>query len=191
MDQRTKIAIFKGWKVRKTIYQNEWWFSVVDVCGALTESADSGAYWRKLKQRLKEEGSEVVTFCHELKLQSADGKYYKTDVADVETLLRLIQSVPSPKAEPVKLWLARVGYERMQEISDPEKSLNRARENWQKIGRSEKWSNFLPRSGKVLRGVGSYSIRGLRMRTPFLWQSFSFWAFHLVYFLTSVFVRIV
>jgi len=92
-----------------------------------------------MKGRLKKEGSELVTKCDQLKMQSADGKFYKTDVANAETLLRLIQSVPSPKAEPLKLWLAKVGHERMQEIADPEQSLNRARENWQKHGRSDKW----------------------------------------------------
>jgi len=111
MAQSTKIAIFKGKEIRKIIYQNEWWFSVVDVCGALTKSTDSGAYWRKLKQRLKEEGSEVVTFCHGLKLEAVDGKKYKTDCADTEGIFRIIQSIPSPKAEPFKRWLAKVGYE--------------------------------------------------------------------------------
>ena len=96
-------------------------------------------YWNKLKERLKKEGNESVTNCHRLKLEAADGKKYLTYVANAETLLRLIQSVPSPKAEPIKLWLAKVGYERMQEIADPARSLDRARENWQKYGRSDKW----------------------------------------------------
>ena len=96
----TKFAIFKGKKVRKVIFQNEWWFSVVDVCGALTDSPDAGAYWRKLKQRLNEEGSEVVTFCHGLKLEAVDGKKYETDCTNTETIFRLIQTIPSPKAEP-------------------------------------------------------------------------------------------
>ena len=135
----TRIAIFKGKGIRRIIHNDEWWFSVVDVCGVLTDSADAGAYWRKLKQRLKEEECEVVTFCHGLKLPAADGKKYETDCANVEGLFRIIQSIPSPKAEPFKLWLAKVGYERLQEIGDPEKSLDRAKENWQKLGRSEKW----------------------------------------------------
>ncbi len=101
----TKIAVFKGKGVRKVIYNNEWWFSVVDACGALTDSLDAGAYWRKLKQRLKEEGSEVVTFCHGLKLEAPDGKKYETDCADTEGIFRIIQSIPSPKAEPFKRWL--------------------------------------------------------------------------------------
>jgi hypothetical protein len=115
---------------------------VVDIIGALIQQKDFQSarnYWKVLKNRLKQEGSESVTKCNQLKLQAEDGKMRLTDVANPETLLRLIQSVPSPKAEPIKLWLAKVGYERMQEIADPEKSLNRARENWKKHGRSEKW----------------------------------------------------
>ena len=99
MEETTKIAIFKGQKIRKTIYQNGWWFSVVDVCEALTDSADAGAYWRKLKQRLKEEGSQVVTFCHGLKLEAVDGKKYETDCVNTEGIFRIIQSIPSPKAD--------------------------------------------------------------------------------------------
>jgi prophage antirepressor-like protein len=138
----TKIVLFKNQKIRKTIYNNEWWFSVVDIVQALTDQMDdytARKYWNKLAQRLREEGSEVVTNCHRLKLIAEDGKMRETDVAETETLLRLIQSIPSPKAEPFKQWLAKVGYERMQEIQDPEMSLERARENWQKLGRSEKW----------------------------------------------------
>jgi len=116
----TKISIFKGKKIRKTIYKNEWWFSVVDVCEVLTNSINAGAYWRKLKQRLKEESNKVVTFCHGLKLEASDGKKYLTDCANTEGIFRIIQSIPSPKAEPFKRWLARVGYERVKEIEDPE-----------------------------------------------------------------------
>jgi DNA-damage-inducible protein D len=122
-------------------------FFVVDIIGALIQQKDfqtARKYWNKLKERLKKEGSESVTNCHQLKLEAADGKKYLTDVADPETLLMLIQSAPSPKAEPIKLWLAKVGYERMQEMADPEKSLNRARENWKKHGISEKQNLFLP-----------------------------------------------
>ena len=117
-------------------------FSVIDVVAALTEQTDykkAKTYWRVLKHRLGKEGSEVVTNCNQLKIKANDGKFYKTDVADLETIFRLIQSIPSPKAEPIKMWLAKVGNERIQEISDPKQSLNRARENWQKHGRSEKW----------------------------------------------------
>ena len=100
--ETTKIALFQGKIIRKTLYQNEWWFSVVDVCGVLTDSSNAGAYWRKLKQRLTKEGSEVVTFCHGLKLPSPDGKMRQTDCADTEGIFRIIQSIPSPKAEPLK-----------------------------------------------------------------------------------------
>ena len=123
----TEIAIFKGKEIRKIIYNNEWWFSVVDICGALTDSQNSGAYWRKLKQRLLAEGSEVVTFCHGLKLEASDGKKYGTDCANAEGLFRIIQSIPSPKAEPLKRWLAKVGYERIQEIEDPELATKRTK----------------------------------------------------------------
>jgi hypothetical protein len=137
-------AIFEDFEIRR-VYDEEketWFFSVVDIVGVLIQQKDFQAarnYWKVLKNRLKKEGSQTVTNCNRLKMQAEDGKMRITDVADPETLLRLIQSVPSPKAEPIKLWLAKVGYERMQELADPERSLNRARENWQKHGRSEKW----------------------------------------------------
>jgi hypothetical protein len=138
------LAIFENFKIRRQYDEKTetWYFSVIDIVAALTEQPDfkkAKSYWTTLKGRLKQEGSELVTKCDQLKLRSADGKFYKTDVANVETVLRLIQSVPSSKAEPIKLWLAKVGYERMQEIADPEKSLNRARENWKQHGRNEKW----------------------------------------------------
>ncbi|HJK85005.1 MAG TPA: Bro-N domain-containing protein [Candidatus Megaira endosymbiont of Stentor roeselii] len=135
------LAIFENHKIRR-IYDkksNTWFFSVVDVVGALTDSTNAGAYWRKLKQRLIQENSEVVTKCHGLKLKAIDGKMRETDCANTESLFRIIQSIPSPKAEPFKLWLAKVGYERIQEIADPERSLNRARDNWRKQGRSDEW----------------------------------------------------
>ncbi|MCW5589025.1 MAG: hypothetical protein KIT27_05105 [Legionellales bacterium] len=141
---KTNLAIFEDYQIRR-IYDEEtetWFFSVVDIIQALTQQPDYQAarnYWKVLKNRLKKEGSESVTKCNRLKLEAADGKKYLTDVASAETLLRLVQSVPSPKAEPIKLWLAKVGYERMQEMADPALSLNRARETWQKHGRSEKW----------------------------------------------------
>lgn len=147
MDEKNKIAIFKGKKIRKTLHQNEWWFSVIDVCEALTDSVDAGAYWRKLKQRLKEEGSEVVTFCHGLKLPAADGKKYETDCADTEGIFRLIQSIPSPKAEPFKRWLAKVGYERVQEIENPELATKRTRMLYKLKGYSEDWIE------KRMRGI--------------------------------------
>ena len=119
-----------------------WWFSVVDIVQALIQQPDQRTarkYWNKLKQRLGAEGSQLVTNCHQLKLESADGKKYLTDVATAETMLRLVQTVPSPKAEPIKLWLAKVGYERMQEMADPSLGLDRARDLWRRHGRSEKW----------------------------------------------------
>jgi len=141
---KNDLAIFEEYKIRR-VYDEKtetWFFSVVDIIKALIQQPDyqtARKYWNKLKERLKKEGSESVTNCHRLKLEAADGKKYLTDVANPETLLRLIQSVPSPKAEPIKLWLAKVGYERMQEMADPARSIDRARENWQKHGRSEKW----------------------------------------------------
>lgn len=110
-----RIAVFKGKEIRKSLHNNEWWFSVVDIVAALTDSIDPGAYWRKLKERLKGEGSEVVTNCHGLKLPAVDGKLRETDCANTEGIFRIIQSIPSPKAEPFKRWLAKVGYERVQE----------------------------------------------------------------------------
>ncbi|MBU4347101.1 hypothetical protein KJ586_01320 [Patescibacteria group bacterium] len=142
--QNKSIVIFNNQSVRREWDEKEekWYFSVVDIIQALIQQADyqtARKYWNKLKERLKKEGNESVSNCHQLKFEAADGKFYLTDAADVETLLRLIQSVPSPKAEPIKLWLARVGYERMQEISDPEKALNRGRDYWRRMGRSQKW----------------------------------------------------
>ena len=138
------IAIFEEKHIRR-VYDEKaetWFFSVVDIIQVLTDQPDfqtARKYWNKLKERLKKEGSESVTNCHQLKLTAQDGKKYRTDVASAETLLRLVQSVPSPKAEPIKLWLAKVGYERIQEMADPEIALNRSRELWQQHGRSQKW----------------------------------------------------
>ena len=138
------LAVFDNYNIRRH-YDEEtetWYFSVVDIISALTEQPDhqrARKYWNKLKERLKKEGNKTVTNCHQLKMKATDGKMRATDVASPETLLRLIQSIPSPKAEPIKLWLAKVGYERMQDMSDPSRSLDRAREYWQQHGRSEKW----------------------------------------------------
>ena len=138
-----EIKIFEGNQIR-SVWDNEneeWYFSVVDVIGTLTESKDPGAYWRKLKQRLKEEGSEVVTFCHGLKLMATDGKMRETDVCDMQGIFRIIQSVPSPKAEPFKIWLAEVGKERLDEIVDPELTIERALETYLRKGYSREWIN--------------------------------------------------
>jgi DNA-damage-inducible protein D len=124
----TKLAVFKGKTIRRTIHENEWWFSVVDIIQALTEQPDYQAarnYWKVLKNRLINEGSESVTNCNQLKLEASDGKKYLTDVANTEGIFRIIQSIPSPKAEPFKRWLAKVGYERIQEIEDPELATKR------------------------------------------------------------------
>lgn len=138
------ITMFKGRQIRRHWDEKKelWYFSVIDIVAVLTEQLDynlAKTYWTTLKNRLKTEGSELVTKCDQLKMLAQDGKMRETDVADVETILRLIQSIPSPKAEPIKLWLAKVGHERMQEMTDPEKALNRSREYWQKQGRSAKW----------------------------------------------------
>ena len=137
-------AIFEEHAIRRVYDEatETWWFSVVDIVQVLTQQPDYQAarkYWNKLKERLGKEGSQLVTNCHQLKMTAEDGKQRLTDVATAETLLRLVQSVPSPKAEPIKLWLAKGGYERMREMVDPALSLERARETWQKHGRSEKW----------------------------------------------------
>ncbi len=135
---------FDGHPIRR-VYDEQtetWYFSVIDVVQVLTQQPDyQGArnYWKVLKNRLAKEGSQLVTDCNQLKMPADDGRQRLTDTATAETLLRLVQSVPSPKAEPIKLWLAKVGYERMQEMADPGLSLNRARETWQQHGRSEKW----------------------------------------------------
>ena len=138
------MTLFEEYKIRRHYDEKTetWYFSVIDIVAILTEQKDynkAKSYWTTLKNRLKKEGSEVVTKCDRLKFTAQDGKMRETDVASPEVLLRLIQSVPSPKAEPIKLWLAKVGYERMNEMVDPSQSLDRARRTWQKQGRSEKW----------------------------------------------------
>jgi DNA-damage-inducible protein D len=137
-------ALFETNKIRR-VYDEKtetWWFSVVDIIQVLTQPSDyqsARKYWKVLKGRLAKEGSQLVTNCYQLKMTAEDGKQRLTDVATAETLLRMVQSIPSPKAEPIKLWLARVGYERMQELADPALSMDRARETWRKHGRSDKW----------------------------------------------------
>lgn len=138
------IALFETQQIRR-VYDEQgeiWWFSVIDIIQVLTQQPDhQGArnYWKVLKNRLAKEGSQLVTDCNQLKMTASDGKQRLTDAATAETLLRLVQSVPSPKAEPIKRWLAKVGYERMQELADPAQAVDRARATWQQHGRSEKW----------------------------------------------------
>jgi hypothetical protein len=136
------IKLFEQKKVR-THWENEeeqWYFSVIDVVSILTDTSNARDYWFKMKVRVKlEDGIELSTICRQFKLLATDGKMRETDCANTQQLLRIIQSIPSPKAEPFKQWLAKTGYERMKEISDPSQSIDRARENWQKLGRSEKW----------------------------------------------------
>ncbi len=140
MENFTNIAIFKGKKVRKIIYQNEWWFSVIDVIEALTDSERPSVYWTAMKSRVKNEDEiELSTICRQLKLESSDGKKYNTDCANTEGLFRIIQSIPSPKAEPFKRWLAKVGYERVQEIDDPELATKRTRILYKLKGYPDSW----------------------------------------------------
>ena len=133
------LVVFQGKRIRRIWHNEEWWFSVVDIIGALTESQDARNYWKVLKHRLIKEGSEVVTKCNQLKLSAADGKFYETDCANTETLFRIIQSVPSKNAEPFKLWLAKVGYERVEEIQNPELAQARMKEIYQAKGYSDDW----------------------------------------------------
>ena len=143
MTKKQAIKLFEEKKVR-TVWDDEqekWYFSIVDVCDVLTESKDATAYWRKLKQRLKAEGNETVTNCHALKLRAADGKMRLTDVADTEQLFRLIQSIPSPKAEPFKVWMAQVASQRLDQLQDPEKSIDQAIVDYKRLGYSDAWIN--------------------------------------------------
>lgn len=159
-----KMAVFRGKKVRRTIYRNEWWFSVIDVIAVLTDSMNPRDYWYKMKIRVKdEEGAELSTNCRQLKLVAPDGKMRGTDCANVETLFRIIQSIPSPKAEPFKRWLARVGYERVQEIEDPELATKRTRAIYKAKGYPDSWIE------KRMRGIAireeltdEWNKRGIR-----------------------------
>lgn len=144
----TKIAIFKGKKVRRTIYKNKWYFAVVDIIEALTDSIKPRDYWYRMKMREKEDsGAELSTLCRQLKLESSDGKKYQTDVVNTENAFRIIQSIPSPKAEPFKRWLAKVGYERVQEIEDPELATKRTRALYKAKGYPDSWIE------KRMRGI--------------------------------------
>ncbi|MCK5211610.1 Bro-N domain-containing protein [Candidatus Parcubacteria bacterium] len=149
-NQNTHLALFKGKRIRRTIFQKEWWFSVVDVIQILLDQSDNlkaRKYWNKLAQRLKDEGSEVVTNCHQLKLLAPDGKMRETDCANTEGMFRIVQSIPSPKAEPLKRWLAKVGYERIQEIEDPELASKRTKMLYKLKGYPEDWIE------KRMRGI--------------------------------------
>jgi hypothetical protein len=165
MSKETAIKLFEERQVR-TVWdaeQEKWYISIVDVIAVLTESIDPNAYWRKLKQRLKEEGNETVTNCHGLKMLAADGKMRMTDVADTEQLFRLIQSIPSPKAEPFKLWLAQVAAERLDEMQDPELSIDRALEQYLKLGYSEYWINQRLKSIEIRKELtDEWKKRGLK-----------------------------
>ena len=165
MEKQTSIKLFETQKVR-SLWDDEkekWYFSIIDVMSVLTECVDAPAYWRKLKQRLKEEGNETVTNCHALKMKAPDGKMRMTDVADTEQLFRLIQSVPSPKAEPFKLWLAKMGRERIDEIEDPEIGFDRLMETYLKKGYSKEWINQRLKSIEVRKELtDEWDKRGVK-----------------------------
>ena len=162
------LVVFEGKNIRRIWHKDEWWFSVVDIIGILSESADPRNYWKVLKFRLTEEGSETVTKCNQLKLPAEDGKMRETDCANVETLLRIIQTIPSPKAEPFKLWLAKTGYERIQEIENPELAQDRAREYYKLKGYPQGWIE------KRIRGIAirqeltdEWKVRGIQENREF------------------------
>ena len=162
---KKKIAIFKKQKIRRVWDEKKetWYFSVIDIISALVVSKDPRKYWNKLAQRLREEGSEVVTKCHQLKMEAPDGKMRLTDVADTETILRLIQSIPSPKAEPLKIWLAKVGYERIEETQDPELAFNRAMKTYLQKGYSKEWINQRLKSIEVRKELtDEWQERGVK-----------------------------
>ncbi len=168
-----KIALFEGQKIRRHWDEEKelWFFSIVDIIAALTQSSDhkqAQSYWTTLKSRLKEEGSEVVTKCDQLKMQASDGKFYLTDVADTQTMLRLIQSIPSPKAEPFKLWLARVGYERIEETEDPEIAIQRALTTYLKKGYSKAWVDLRLKSIEIRKDLANeWEERGVKTNDEF------------------------
>ena len=170
MVQKKQIKVFEDQKVR-TLWDSEqekWYISIVDVITILTESLDPTAYWRKLKQRLKAEGNETVTNCHALKMLAKDGKMRKTDVADTEQLFRLIQSIPSPKAEPFKQWLAQLASERIDELQDPEITIDRALEQYMKLGYSENWINQRLKSIEIRKELtDEWKSRGLKEGVQF------------------------
>ena len=164
------LKVFDDKKVRAVWddEQEKWFISIVDVINILTGSVDPAAYWRKLKQRLKAEGNETVTNCHGLKMRASDGKMRMTDVADPEQLFRLIQSIPSPKAEPFKLWLAQIGSERLDEMQDPELSIDRAMQQYLQLGYSENWINQRLKSIEIRKDLtDEWKFRGLKVGVQF------------------------
>ncbi len=170
MNKQTAIQVFDDKKVRSIwdAEQEKWYFSIVDMVTVLTDSIDPTAYWRKLKQRLKEEGNETVTNCHGLKMQALDGKMRLTDVADTEQLFRLIQSIPSPKAEPFKVWIAKVAAERIDEMQDPELTIDRALEQYLQLGYSENWINQRLKSIEIRKELtDEWKNRGLQEGVQF------------------------
>jgi len=170
MSKDTAVKLFEEKKVR-SVWNEEaekWYFSIVDVVGVLTDSVDASAYWRKLKQRLKEEGNETVTNCHSLKMLAEDGKMRLTDVADTEQLFRLIQSIPSPRAEPFKLWIAKVARERIDELEDPEIGIDRLMETYLKKGYSKEWINQRLKSIEVRKELtDEWETRGVQKGQEF------------------------
>jgi len=170
MSKDTAIKLFEDKKVR-SVWDEEaekWYFSIVDVVGILTDSVDASAYWRKLKQRLKEEGNETVTNCHSLKMLAEDGKMRLTDVADTEQLFRLIQSIPSPRAEPFKLWIAKVARERIDELEDPEIGIDRLMETYLKKGYGKEWINQRLKSIEVRKELtDEWETRGVQKGQEF------------------------
>ena len=170
MSKEEAMQVFEDRQV-KTVWdaeQEKWFICIVDVIGILTESVNANSYWRKLKQLLKAEGNETVTNCHRLKMLAADGKMRLTDVADTEQLFRLIQYIPSPKAEPFKVWLAQVAAERLEEMQDPELSIDRALEQYMKLGYSENWINQRLKSIEIRKELtDEWKKRGLKEGTQF------------------------
>ncbi|MCX6151731.1 MAG: Bro-N domain-containing protein [Ignavibacteriales bacterium] len=170
MEKKNEIKIFEDRKVRSLwdSEQEKWYISIVDVVGILTDSPNPNNYWKVLKNRLKKEGSQLVTNCNQLKMQSVDGKFYLTDVADTEQLFRLIQSIPSPKAEPFKLWLAQVAAERLDEMQDPELTIDRALKEYLQLGYSENWINQRLKSIEIRKELtDEWKKRGLKEGTQF------------------------
>ena len=170
---KKQIAVFEGKRIRRRWDDEKelWYFSIVDVVAALTGQSDhkrAQSYWTTLKNRLKDEGSEVVTKCDQLKMRASDGKFYLTDSANTETMFRIIQSIPSPKAEPFKLWLARVGYERVEETEDPEKAIQRALATYLKKGYSKEWVDLRLKSIEIRKDLtNEWDERGVKTNDEF------------------------